>query len=63
MKITQIYCPSCGGSIKGDLSKDSVVCPFCGTQLAIDHEKKEITINKKHKHQSKHQQNRNKTLH
>jgi len=45
MKIAQIYCPSCGGSIKGDLTKDSVICPFCGTQLAIDHEKKEITIN------------------
>ena len=37
MKINQIYCPSCGGSIKGDLTKDSVICPFCGTQLAIDH--------------------------
>lgn len=46
MKINQIFCPNCGGSIKGDLSKDSVFCPYCGQQLAIDHEKHEVTINK-----------------
>ena len=46
MKLKQIYCPSCGGSINGDLSENSVFCPFCGQQLYIDHEKKEVTINK-----------------
>lgn len=45
MKISQLYCPSCGGSIKGDLNKETIFCPFCGQQLAIDHEKNEITIN------------------
>lgn len=46
MKIKQIFCPSCGGSINGDLSKETVFCPFCGQQLAIDHEKREVTIKK-----------------
>ena len=45
MKITQVFCPSCGGKINGDLSKNTVYCPYCGTQLYIDHEKNEITIN------------------
>lgn len=47
MKIQQVYCPSCGGGIKGDvLNRETVFCPYCGQQLYIDHEKKEITINK-----------------
>ncbi len=46
MKITQVFCPSCGGKISGDLTKNSVICPYCGTQLYIDHEKNEIIINK-----------------
>lgn len=47
MKIERIFCPSCGGTINGDLAnKENIFCPYCGQQLYIDREKNEITINK-----------------
>lgn len=46
MKIEQIFCPSCGASIKGDISGDSIICPYCGQQLSINHERKEVVITK-----------------
>lgn len=47
MKVTQLYCPSCGASIKSNIvNNGSLYCPYCGTQLYVDLENKEVTINK-----------------
>ena len=45
MKLSQISCPSCGGIIKADLSKQKYIfCAYCGHQLEVDNGVKETII-------------------
>lgn len=46
IKLTQLNCPSCGAGIDMDIKgKNSLFCPFCGNQFAIDDGEVVITKN------------------
>lgn len=50
MKIFELKCPTCGGSLKVDGSKKPrfITCDHCGGQLYVDEEKIEHTVNNYH---------------
>lgn len=46
MKLKQLRCPSCGAGIDIELrGRDSVFCPYCGSQFAVDDGNRTITHN------------------
>ena len=46
MNLKQLECPACGGDIKMDVNgKNSIFCPFCGKQLAVESNRKEVNVN------------------
>lgn len=56
MKLKKIECPYCGGIVETELKeRNTVFCTYCGQQIYVDNDKKElnknININKNiHKH-------------
>ena len=47
MKTKPIVCPCCGGKIDVNIQgRDNVFCSYCGTQIYLDQEKREHTINR-----------------
>lgn len=46
MKVKNIKCPNCNGSLDLDINnREFIFCPYCGTQVFLDDENKEFTIN------------------
>lgn len=46
MKLYQMKCPACGGTIEVDENRDSCFCSYCGTKVYIDDEAQRIEITK-----------------
>ena len=53
MKLTNINCPNCGGTINADISKQKIIfCTYCGQHLEVDNgvretvHTKNVNINK-----------------
>lgn len=55
IKIQSKSCPNCGANLKFDINDDSTICEFCGSQIQIEHQKRQLyvenmNINVKHDH-------------
>ena len=46
MRLYQMKCPACGGTIEVDENRDSCFCSYCGTKVYIDDEAQRIEITK-----------------
>ncbi len=46
MKLVEINCPNCKGTLKVNPEKDVLVCGYCHTEFKVDDEVKKIEINK-----------------
>lgn len=46
MRLYQMKCPACGGTIEVDENRDSCFCSYCGTKVYIDDETQRIEITK-----------------
>ena len=46
MKLVPINCPNCGGDLKVNPEKDTLVCGYCHTEFKVDEEIKKVEINK-----------------
>ena len=46
MKIYQLRCPACGGTIEVEKNRDSCFCTYCGTKVYIDDEIHKVEITK-----------------
>lgn len=46
MKMYQLKCPACGGTIEIERNRDSCFCSYCGTKVYVDDETHKVEITK-----------------
>lgn len=46
MKIYQLKCPACGGTIEIERNRESSFCSYCGTKVYVDDETRRVEITK-----------------